>query len=304
MGIGHGQGDPLARIRERPGIVPNRVVGVQIRIIRHQVRGVLCENKVTVGGEDGIRWKSEIDPVGETPIGQINRVGPRIIKLHELIVVIAGDGFVHNFIDDNALAPNFPIRRARGFGGQPLEGRPAVWNPPHGNAVLLRLKQERIDHVVQIGVYEIDRFPARAQRKTKGGFCEIHEAGRPNRGPVRNTKLVGPGRVAQPATGQIHRRRAVVVKLHVIQIREIGVREEFVDEDVANRLEAQSIHHPGRAADQIAFRPGLRMILPVGGPRQDQRMAGTVGGQRPWPFGLIIHFQNNCILPIAQPDGA
>jgi hypothetical protein len=62
-----------------------------------------------------------------------------------------------------------------------------------------------------------------------------HKSARGNNGSGRNNEFVRGRVVGQDAAGNVNAARAVVVKLDVVVIGRIGVREKLVDDHVAQR---------------------------------------------------------------------
>ena len=307
-GIRHGQGDSFAGIAQRAGIIADGVVRGQRRggrrVIGDEASDVFGDDEVAIDRDDGVGRKREINALGEAPVGEVDGVGAAVVKLHELIIIITGDGVVHDFVDHEITGAQPAVGSAGRFCRQPVEGGGAVRRAARRHAVFLRVKRDRIDDARQIRVDQEDELTTAAQSKAEHGFGEENEACRPNHRAVRDAEFVRRRFVAQPAAGQIHRHGAVVVKFDVIELRQICIREKFVDDHIAQRLIMQSVHAARRAAKHVTLVPCQRIVLAIRRMRQFQRVTGAVGGQRPRRLTVVIDFQQDGARAVAQAHRA
>src|SRR5205823_5986929 len=72
-------------------------------------------------------------------------------------------------------------------------------------------------------------------------FGAIDETRRTDNRAIRDAELVHRRGVTQPTPGEIHRRRAVVVKFDVIHVRQDRVRQELIDHHVPQRIPRNAI---------------------------------------------------------------
>src|SRR4029077_4934410 len=107
-----------------------------------------------------------------------------------------------------------------------------------GNPVLLRFKADRIQHARQRGVFEINGFAGGAQAEAKLVLAEINKTPPGYRGVGGDDELVGDGIVAENAAAEVERLAAGVEKLDGVQIRQVGVRQKFIDDHRAQRFGA------------------------------------------------------------------
>ena len=106
--------------------------------------------------------------------------------------------------------------------------------------------------------------------------------------------------ISEDATRYVHRLIAVIVELDIIVERRVGVREEFIDDHIAQRTGPIRFDGARRTADRIADVPRFGEALAVGGPRQHERMARAVSGDRPWRFIGIGDLKVNCVRVVSQ----
>ena len=300
QGVGHGQGQSFARISQRAIVVPDRVGCGQVRIVGHQARGIFGDDEIAVGRDHRV-GKSEVDAVGKPPALEVDRAGAAIVKLDELVVIVVRDRVVHDLVDPDVVDAPGGVGRAGSPGRQRPKGRRSIRITARGDAVLLAGKRNGVHHPSAIGVDQVNGFSGRAQGKTEGRLREINEAGRTDGGAVRNAKFVGGRIVAQPAAGQVDRRSAVVVEFEVIDFRQVGVGQEFVDHHVAEGVEFDPVGSSGGTADGIAGPPGLCVAFSVRWPQQHQGVPRPICGHRPGRLALIGHLQQDGIDSIAQP---
>ena len=155
-----------------------------------------------------------------------------------MLVAAAGDGLIHDLVDDDGWHQARPVGQAGRACGQGKEISAGIGPPAHRDAAALVLKINRVDDPVLVRVDEEDAFAGGAQAEEELRLDEMDVARRPEDGAVGDAILVGCGGVAQPGAGQIYWREAVVVQLNVVLQRKIGVGKEFIDDHRAYGISA------------------------------------------------------------------
>ena len=88
-------------MRQLSAVVAIGVAAVEIGVVGQQIGGVLAHHHVAVGANDRVGRKGEGDASHELPAGQIDRIGPLVVEFDVLIVVVAADRVIHQFVDDD-----------------------------------------------------------------------------------------------------------------------------------------------------------------------------------------------------------
>ena len=101
----HRQREQFAVVRQLAAIIAHRVTAVQIRILGKYIRQIARHDQITVRCERDIR-KGERDARRELPAGQVHGVCAFVVEFNVLVVVVAADRLVHQFIDDNVTDQN------------------------------------------------------------------------------------------------------------------------------------------------------------------------------------------------------
>src|SRR5207245_594850 len=122
-----------------------------------------------------------------------HRVGAFVVKLDEFVVVIFGNGTVHQFVDDNVVDDNRAIGGARSRGRQRIELRVSIGESPEGNVARLGLIFDGIDDASAVGIDQQNGFPLRIERKAELHFSKVNKTAGGNSGTVRNPELVRGG---------------------------------------------------------------------------------------------------------------
>src|SRR5439155_556518 len=114
-------------------------------------------------------------------------------KLDVLIFVIAANGFVHQFIDDDVADQDGRVSTAGSLAAQPIELIAAIGVAASRDAILLPLETNRVQNPGIGRILEVDRFAGGAERKIHRGLgINAVSAWRYGRAR-RNHKLVGVG---------------------------------------------------------------------------------------------------------------
>ncbi len=72
---------------------------------------VARHHQVTVGGNDGARRDDKTDPVHETPIAHVHRVGAAVVKFEILILRQTGKRMIHDLVDDDVVLEGRAVGR-------------------------------------------------------------------------------------------------------------------------------------------------------------------------------------------------
>ena len=164
---------------------------------------------------------------------------------------------------------------------------------PLAHPMLLRAKLHHVQQPRAIRVPQINRLPARTQREAKLILIKHHKPARRNRRAIRDHKLVRRRVVRENAAGEIVRRVAVIVEFDAVQQRQIGVREDFVDEDVSQWIIRVSLVQPRRAARMIADAPCCRIVLAILRTRQHQRMSRAIRADGRRMIVAVTHLRHH-----------
>lgn len=105
-GLGLGQDDQFAVMRQLAAVVAVSVAGIEIGVTGKQIVDILAHHHIAVGADDRVGWKRERDTGCELPAGQIDTIGPLIIEFNVLIIVVTADRVVHQFVDDDVANQN------------------------------------------------------------------------------------------------------------------------------------------------------------------------------------------------------
>ena len=298
--VRHGQSDSFAGVGKVTAEVTERVVGGQPDIIGQQAEEVVGSDDVSIGRDDRVRGKGKGNAITEPPAGQTDWSAAAVVKFHVFVSGIAGDGVEHDFVDDYGTVADGGVGCARRFGGQTIKARRAVRKASGGHAILLTFETDGVDDFGVGWIFQINRFAFGAERKAKIRLVVNQEPARRNRGAGGNDKFVGARIVRDDAAGDAHCLSAVVEQLDVIELRIIGVGEEFVDQNRAIRIGGSRFGCFRSAAKDIAGVPGLRIVLAIGRARQDERVSRVVGGDRPGGVIGVVDFQHDEVRFVAQ----
>ena len=130
------------------------------------------------------------------------------------------------------LHPDFGGNAGSGFS---IYGMPyaVVTNVSNGdlNAVQFQYSSESdgVDHAA-IRLFEQDIFTARRESKAELGFVIDKEAAGLDHRVSRHKKLVRGRIIGEKAAADVHGRIAVIIEFDEIELRRIGVRQEFIDQ--------------------------------------------------------------------------
>ncbi len=127
--LGPGQRQPPALVRQFAGEVSHRVAGTELRITAEEAGLVARHNQIRA---------------------QIHRIGPLIVKLYILVIVIAGDGLIHDLVQDDGANEDVGVRRSRRAGGQGIELSGPVRPSPAGHVQTLGLIRYGVEHSAAI----------------------------------------------------------------------------------------------------------------------------------------------------------
>ena len=103
----------------------------------------------------------KVTPDGELPAGQIDRVRSLVVKLDVLVVVVAADRVIHQFVDDNVADDNRAVVRARRVGGEGVKIIRPIRPAAIRNAVRLRPELHRVQNPAAVRLDEIKRLALR-----------------------------------------------------------------------------------------------------------------------------------------------
>src|SRR5580765_5938388 len=179
--IGHGQRDAFA-FGEIAAEIAQGVGASQRDVIGQQMGGILGHDQVRVSAQHGVGGKGEINAVAEQPTAEVHRGGSLVVEFDVLVVVVAGNRRVHDFVDDHIGYQDIAVGRARGARLQPVKFVRAIGIAAGGNAVLLSAELHGIEHASAVGVFEVNRFAGGAQGEAHLRLVEDNEAPRLNPG--------------------------------------------------------------------------------------------------------------------------
>ena len=289
----HGQSDLFAIVRKFAAVIADRIPAVQIRVMREQVGRVVRHHHVTVRC-DGDARERERDAGRELPAGEVHGVRAQIIKLDVLIVVALADGVVHQFVDRDVADQDGAVVRAGSARGERVKIIRAIRPAAERYSIGLRAKLHRVEHAAAIGLEQI-KGPARAaQSKTQLRLRERNKSCRWNHSVGRDDKFVGPDGIGQDAAGNIRGVRAVIVEFDELRHRGIfRVRQDFVDDHIAQRTGRERLHISRRAADGIAEVPRARVAFAVSRIGEHDGVSGAARRDGPGKCFRIRHGQKH-----------
>ena len=199
-----------------------------------------------------------------------------------MVVVVAADRLVHQFVDDNVANPNRTVVRARCVGGEGIKIVCAVRPATVGNAICLRTELHGVQDAAAVGLDEAKRFARAIERETELRLREGNKTRRADHGAPWNDKFIGRWIIGQNTTRNIHAVRAVIVEFDELRHGWIlRMRQDFVDDHASQRAGMKRIHLPRRTAHGIADVPGARVAFAITWIGQNDGMARAVGGHRP-----------------------
>ncbi len=268
--VRHGQRDAFAAVRKFAAKIAEAIRHGQVRIIGPQFGGVARDHQIVARLHYDAGGEGEADAVGQLPARERHGARAAVVKLDVLKIVVATDRLVHQFIDHDVAGARRGIGGGGRFGVQPVEIARSVRPAPGRHAVFLISVAHGVEIPALVGVLEVDGFSGGIEAETQRGFVIHLEATRGNRCPGRDDKFVRRRVVREDATGNVHGLVRVIVKLHVVVIGRVGVREKFVDDHVAERAGVIGIELTGRAADHVADAPGARIAFAVCRVGEDQ----------------------------------
>src|SRR5437762_1082815 len=98
-----GQGHAFATVFQGTAEIADRVPGIEIIIMRKQVRLVLRNDDIAIGRDNCVGGKGEVDAGSKLPAAQIYGVGSFVVEFDKLIVAVLGNGIVHQLIDNDVV---------------------------------------------------------------------------------------------------------------------------------------------------------------------------------------------------------
>ncbi len=141
------QNHALAGISEVPAEIAEGISAVQdTRIIGHQMQRIFRNHQVPARRDRCALREPECDTVFEAPVAQINNRPAPVMQFDVLVVIIAENGVVHDFIDYHVANAQRLVRRTRRRTCKLVEIRRAVGETSHRHAVFLRGKTHCIHH--------------------------------------------------------------------------------------------------------------------------------------------------------------
>ena len=224
-------------------------------------------HQITISRDHGVVWKREADSIAELPTAQVHRARAAVVKFDILVVRIIADRVIHQFVDHHFADANARVGRARRPGKHSIKLSRAIRETTRCHAIFLCAKAHGIDHPRLGGVFEIDRLARRAEREVHVRLRVEKKARGGNERFRRNDEFVRQRIIREDAAGEIEGLIAVIVEFDVVHGRVVGVRQEFVDDDGAQRIVVGGFKRARRSADQRAGSPGPRIALTERRPR-------------------------------------
>ena len=167
----HRQRDALAAVGQGALVIADGVGRRQIPVAGQEVGEVLRDDEILAVGEYRIFWNRIVDAVQETPTAKVYGSGAAIVELDVLVIVIAGNGAVHDFVDHDRIVARRAVGRARRARRHAVPRPGAVGPPAHGNAVALGFVRDGIDHAGLVRVHQVNAFARGAEeRKPRAGI--------------------------------------------------------------------------------------------------------------------------------------
>ena len=282
IGLGLGQGEQFALVREFAAVVAVGVAGVEIGVIGKQIGRVLSHHHVAIGTNERVGRKRVRHSCRELPAGQIDRIGPLVVKFDVLIVVVAADRVIHQFVDHNVADHNRAVVRPRRVGRERVKIVRPVRPAPIRNPVGLRPKLHRVQNPAAVGLDEVERFALAVEREAQLRLGERHKTGRPHHRARWNDKLIGRRIIGQNTTRNVHAGGAVIVKFDELRHgRILAMRQNLIDHHAPQRAGGEGVPPARRAARLVADVPRPRIALAVGRVGQHDGVPRAAGRHRP-----------------------
>ena len=286
--VRHPKRNALTAIAKLAIVVAHDLRCRQPRMPRQQVRPILCHHKITASRNRRARRNRVAHAINQAPEAQVHRGRAPIVQLDEFVRIVAGDRIVHDLADHDGAAQRrgVPITRRRRF--QLHEARRSIRIAPTRNAIGLSTEPHHIQHTRPRRIHQEDLFTIRAEAETQLSFRPCRDAPHRQHSAVRDTELVRPKIIAQPATADVHWLRAFVEQLDEIRLRQISVCKELIDHHVAQRTRGVALATTRRATDVFARGPRLHAAFAITRPRQHERMSCSIRRRRPFAAAVVI----------------
>ena len=237
----HGQRETAAAIRERAFEIPVGVVGIEIGIVGQHPADVVGHHDVTVRRDAGVGREFEINARSEAPARKAHRGRALVVEFHILVVLRAGDGLVHDLVDDDIMDERRAVGAAGCARGHRVKLRGPIGEATGGNIRRLCFKPDAVEHPQSIRRAEIDGLAAGVQAEVELGLIHRQEPARGDGGVRREGVLVRVRIIGKRAARKADRLVAVIVELDVVLQRRLGGGEEFIDEHVTLRRDGEAI---------------------------------------------------------------
>ena len=146
----------------------------------------------------------------------------------KLIGVIVRDGMVHDLIEHHVLDPARRIGLSRGKGFQSSPTRSPVGRTTRSHAIFLSPKANNIEDPHSIGTHQPNALARGAQPKTQNLLVQHQKSSRRQHRAGRNPEPVGTNIIGQYTARQVRRLGAAIVKLHRVELRQVGMGQHFI----------------------------------------------------------------------------
>ena len=222
--------------RTRAGKVADKIAQTvragELDMIAAQLRRIARHHEILEGVQHGVRREGEGNGAGQPPAGEVEVAGAAVIQLDELVVFVAGDGRIHQLVDDDLRAGGCGVGQAGRTGGQPVPFIRPVGPAAGGNRILLLVEADCVEHE-PVGRAQPDGLAGGIESKPERRFVEGQIAAGRNGDSALNHIAVRGRRIGDHAARQVERVGAAIVEFNVVEQWQVGVREHFIDQDRA-----------------------------------------------------------------------
>ena len=282
--------DGFAAVGERPAEAVGRGERRAVGIEPCEGGGIARHDQIAAG-RDAERPEDVVDAAAQLPAVEVHALRTGVEELDVLLVLVLGDGVVHDLVEHDRRGAARRVGRARRGRLQNVPARVAVGKAAVRDADLLVVQAQGVDHMAAGGGRreEPDGVAAAVDQEAERGFVNGEEASRREFGAV-GKEIAGRTEVVAFEHAAAQRARGV---REVVQLDEAGGRagvgQHLVDQHGFEGGRARGVRRAGRAAGQGRGGPAVGVALAVGGTGEDQGVARAVGGGRPRRVVAIRH---------------
>src|SRR5262249_31152503 len=160
--------------------------------------------------------EGETHRITQLPPAQVDGFGTAVIQLNVLVVIVAADGVVHQFVNHYVAGANAPIGSSGTKSVQTVKLVSSIGPASHGHPIFLTFKLHGIQHAALVGTLEVNGLPSGAEFEIHVGLAVVDKAACGNPGVGGDNEFIGRRVIGQDAAGDIHLGSGVVIELDVV----------------------------------------------------------------------------------------